>query len=337
MANEEHVELLKQGATVWNAWRREHRLEIRPELDGADLNGFDLSNAFLDYAVLSNAELNDTNLHRAKLMGTDLNCSKFCGANLSEAGLAYVNLSGADLSGADLSGALLSNAILNAVRLDGTKWHGVRVGYTVFARLDLRVVEELDTVIHLSPSKVDILSVQLPEGETRRHFLRGVGFPDILIDYLPSLLTSAIQYESCFISYAHQDEALAKRLYKDLQDKGVRCWYAPEDLKIGDRIRSRIDQAIQVQEKLLLLLSEHSLASSWVEFEVEAALEREQRQGCDVLFPVRLDDAVIQTTQAWAATLRRMRHIGDFTNWQDGMIYQQRFEELLRHLKIKTL
>src|SRR2546421_5242531 len=98
-------------------------------------------------------------------------------------------------------------------------------------------------------------------------------------------------------------------------------------MKIGDRIRLRIEEAIHLQEKLLLLLSEASLASSWVEFEVEAALEKEQRQRCEVLFPVRLDDAVMQTTQAWAATLRRMRHIGNFTNWQDDAIYQQRFAE----------
>jgi hypothetical protein len=107
-------------------------------------------------------------------------------------------------------------------------------------------------------------------------------------------------------------------------------------MKIGDRIRSRIDQAIHLQEKLLLLLSEHSLTSSWVEVEVEAALEKEQRQGCDVLFPVRLDDAVMHTSQAWAATLRRMRHIGDLTNWQDDAVYQQRLAELLNHLKVQT-
>jgi hypothetical protein len=107
-------------------------------------------------------------------------------------------------------------------------------------------------------------------------------------------------------------------------------------MKIGDRIRSHIDQAIHLQKKLLLLLSEHSLASFWVEVEVEAALEKEQRQGGDVLFPVRLDDAVMHTSRAWAATLRRTRHIGDFTNWQDDAIYQQRFEELLLHLKVRT-
>ena len=46
-------------------------------------------------------------------------------------------------------------------------------------------------------------------------------------------------------------------------------------MKIGNKFRQRIDEAIHLQDKLLLLLSEHSIASTWVENEVEAALEGE--------------------------------------------------------------
>jgi len=66
---------------------------------------------------------------------------------------------------------------------------------------------------------------------------------------------------------------------------------------------------------------------------VEAALEKEQRQQREVLFPVRLDDAVMQTSQAWAAKFRRTRHIGDFTNWTDPQAYQIALDRLLRDLK----
>jgi hypothetical protein len=149
-------------------------------------------------------------------------------------------------------------------------------------------------------------------------------------------MMSPIQYHSCFISYSSKDDILARRLYADLQDQGVRCWFAPEDMKIGDKIRARIDEAIHMQDKLLLLLSKHALASTWVEDEVEAALEKEQRQQREVLFPVRLDESVMQTTQAWAAKPRRTRHIGDFTRWTDPQAYQQAFERLLRDLKAES-
>jgi hypothetical protein len=142
-----------------------------------------------------------------------------------------------------------------------------------------------------------------------------------------------IQYHSVFISYSSQDHLLAHRLHADLQAHGVRCWFAPEDLKIGDRFHSRIDEAIHLQDKLLLMLSEHAIWSNWVEIEVRAALEKEQRQHRDVLFPVRLDSSVMETSQAWAAMLRRSRHIGNFTRWTDPQEYQQAFDRLLRDLK----
>jgi hypothetical protein len=60
-----------------------------------------------------------------------------------------------------------------------------------------------------------------------------IGLPDRLIDYLPSLLNEAIQHYSCFISYSSKDQAFAERLHADLQNNGVRCWFAPHDMRIG--------------------------------------------------------------------------------------------------------
>jgi hypothetical protein len=61
---------------------------------------------------------------------------------------------------------------------------------------------------------------------------------DRLMDYLPSLLEEeAIQYYSCFISYS--DDAFAKRPHTDLQNTGVRCWFAPHDLAIGAKTGTR--------------------------------------------------------------------------------------------------
>lgn len=141
------------------------------------------------------------------------------------------------------------------------------------------------------------------------------------------------RYHSCFLSYAHQDEPLAQRLYSDLQTQGVQCWSAAHNMKIGAKIRPTIDEAIQRQEKILILLSQHSINSAWVEDEVEAAFEYEQREQREMLFPVRLDNAVMETSQAWAAKLRRTRHIGDFTNWTEPGAYQRAFERLLRDLE----
>ena len=116
----------------------------------------------------------------------------------------------------------------------------------------------------------------------------------------------------------------------------VRCWFAPEDLKIGDRIRVSIDESIRVFDKLLLVLSKHSVHSNWVEEEVETALEREGIEKRLVLFPIRLDETVMKIQSGWAADIKRTRNIGDFRKWKDHDSYQRKLNRLLRDLKIET-
>ena len=141
---------------------------------------------------------------------------------------------------------------------------------------------------------------------------RGVGLLDNLIDYLPSLLNQPIQFYSCFISYSSKDQKFADRLHADLQNKGVRCWFTPHDLPIGAKTLDTIDEAIRLRDKVLLILSRHSIESDWVEDEVTKAFAEEKSRKQLVLFPIRLDDTVMKTTEAWAGKLRDNRNIGDF-------------------------
>jgi len=347
MANQEHLDILKQGVEAWNQWREEHP-EIRPDLSYADLSGATLGGVNLSGTSLRGADLNKANLSYADLVGARCRETKLRGADLSRADLRRVDLSRADLSradlravcldGADLSDANLSevdftDANLSRAVLTNANFSNAFLRNTVFVRVDLTSVQGLESVIHYGPSVVDVKTVVLPQGDIRKHFLRGTGFPESFIDYLSALLATSIQYFSLFISYSRRDEDFAKRLYADLQNKGVRCWFAPEDMKIGDNIHARIDESIHLYDKLLLVLSKHALASSWVEREVAAALEKEQQQGKPVLFPIRLDETVMQASQAWAADIRRRKHISDFTRWKHHHDYQQAFERLLRDLK----
>lgn len=322
MANQEHLELLKQGVEQWNKWREQHS-EIQPDLSGANLRNADLCSVDLKNAILIDADLSSANL-----MGADLSYT-----NLNRTYLNHTNLHGANLSGACLIGARLSHANLSGVNLNGTDLSNSYLGDTILAAVDLHETKGLAAIQHYGPSHIDLHTLQLPQDGSALHFLRGAGVSDEWINLYRAQMMHPIQYHSCLLSYSSKDEMLVQRLHADLQDRGVRCWFAPEDMKIGDKLRARIDEAIHVHEKLLLLLSEHAIKSDWVEDEVEAALEKEKRQQREVLFPVRLDDAVMQTAQAWAAKLRRTRHIGDFTNWTNPQAYQQAFERLLRDLK----
>jgi hypothetical protein len=152
---------------------------------------------------------------------------------------------------------------------------------------------------------------------------------------LPSLLNQAIQHYSCFISYSANDDEFAQRIHADLQNKGVRCWFAPHDLPIGAKTWDAIDEAIKLRHKLLLILSKNSIGSEWsewVEDEVQKAFAEERDRKELVLFPVRIDDAVMETQEPWARKLRDQRNVGDFRRWKDHDAYQQSFARVLRDL-----
>lgn len=260
-------------------------------------------------------DLVDASLHKADLAGDGAS-----GANLYNANLRNANLVGSNLQGVNLRDANLP---------------GATFGFTVLGNTNLKGALGLESCRHVGPSTIDYQTLA-KSWPVPIVFLRGCGLPDSLIEYLPSLLNQPVQFYSCFISYSTNDQDFADRLHADLQNKGVRCWFAPQDLKIGDRFRQRIDEAIRLHEKLLLILSEHSIRSDWVREEVESCLERERQEKRTVLFPVRLDDAVMNTGEAWAASIRRQRHIGDFTQWKEHDAYQKALERLLRDLETEN-
>ena len=113
-----------------------------------------------------------------------------------------------------------------------------------FNDVDLSGAKGLETVIHLAPSSIGIDTIIRSHGNIPEVFLRGAGVPDLWMTYARALIHNPIDYYSCFISYCSKDEAFAKRLHADLQNNGVRCWFAPEDLRIGDKFWSSIDELI---------------------------------------------------------------------------------------------
>lgn len=192
-------------------------------------------------------------------------------------------------------------------------------------------MEDLQAVVHHAPSSISTDTTVGDDPETIQ-FLRGCGLPDEFIHSLSSLSHEAREFYSCFLSYSSEDQEFAERLHTDLQGNGVRCWFAPEHLKIGDRTRQVIHDTIRLRDKLLVVLTKSSVESDWVEEEVETALRKERDDKSTVLFPIRLDDAVMETKTGWAETLCD-RTIGDFRNWKEQASYQKALQRLLKALK----
>jgi uncharacterized protein YjbI with pentapeptide repeats len=127
MANQSHLDVLKQGTQEWNAWRAAHPEVTQPDLSGVDLErvylegahlgGAHLEGAYLRRAYLRRANLMEADLRRADLRRTDLFQSDLRKADLSGARLRAANLRKANLEGAHLRGAIMLRADLSKAHL----------------------------------------------------------------------------------------------------------------------------------------------------------------------------------------------------------------------------
>jgi len=120
MAIQRHLDNIKKGVDVWNAWIRSSG--ERPDLRDADLKGMNLKGYHLKEALLKGAKLNKANLQKAKL---------------DNAYMRKANLTGADLTGASLSGANLRHAVLRNAKLKNAYLRRADFSYVDFGGADL--------------------------------------------------------------------------------------------------------------------------------------------------------------------------------------------------------
>ncbi len=104
-----------------------------------------------------------------------------------------------------------------------------------------------------------------------------------------------------FISYSHQDKPFVERLEQRLQKEGIDIWRDEKDATAG-RLERQINDAIFEKDALLLVFSQHSCGSDWVEWEASRAREVEKQEDRDVLCPIALDDA--WKTATWRGPLQ---------------------------------
>ena len=215
--------------------------------------------------------------------------------------------------------------------------------HTVFADSDLSEARGLELVRHGGPSTIGIDTLFRSRGKIPEVFLRGCGVPESVIANRFALIGALepIQFYSCFISYSTKDQDFAKRLHARMVEEKLRVWFAPEDMQGGKKLHEQVDRAIQVHDRLLLVLSEESINSKWVKDEIRRARKSEVRESRRKLFPIRLVD--FKTISEWelfdadlaedlAAEIRQY-FIPDFSNWKDHDSFEAGFARLLRDLR----
>jgi uncharacterized protein YjbI with pentapeptide repeats len=205
-------------------------------LTRTNLKGASLSSADLRWASLTRALLSEARLEKANLLGADLKLTELRRAILFEANLENAHLTRANLTEADLRSANLLGADFSGAQVADCNFNGALLARTVFGDTDLSMARGLEKVEHIGPSVVGVDTIYRSQGKIPALFLRGCGLPDAFITYIGSLVGIPIEFYSCFISHSTKDQDFAERLYADLQSRGVRCWFAREDVKGGKKL-----------------------------------------------------------------------------------------------------
>jgi uncharacterized protein YjbI with pentapeptide repeats len=352
-----------EGSNLWRADLRQC------DLGGANLNGAYFGETNLREANLVKADFSHANLTEADLSGDDLREANFTHATLIKSKLTNAkfiraHLRGADLSGSNLRRANFRQADLNETDLTDTDitevyvsrsdFSKATVGRTVFGNLDLSKAIGLRDVNHIAPSTIGIDTLSKSKGKISEGFLQGCGLSDADIEYAmlfnPDLsneeinkilykiydlrATQALQISPLFISYSHADTKFVSKIGDNLTEKGIRYWRDIHGMKAG-RVEKQLDQAIRQNPTVLLVLSEHSLSSDWVEHEVRTARGLEKEMGHDVLCPIALDDS--WKSSRWPKRIMEQimeYNILDFSAWQDDSKFEGMFRKLIDGLEL---
>jgi hypothetical protein len=136
MANQEHLDILKQGVEVWNQWRKEHR-DVHPDLSGVDLDGAHFNDARFSFSQFNGDRFSDAQLHRAYFVNSDLSYANCSRSLLTEAHLDRAKLKKTNLSEAKLQHAKVRKGftpVLLPIHLDQAP-HEMRGSWTRLLRL----------------------------------------------------------------------------------------------------------------------------------------------------------------------------------------------------------
>ncbi|MFA9370133.1 MAG: toll/interleukin-1 receptor domain-containing protein [Labilibaculum antarcticum] len=98
---------------------------------------------------------------------------------------------------------------------------------------------------------------------------------------------------SIFISYSHKDKDFVDKLALILVDKRIKVFVDRWEMKLGDSITTKIQDAISDASYLMVILSKSSVGSDWCKREITTALMLELERKRVVLLPVIIEDCEI--------------------------------------------
>lgn len=121
-----------------------------------------------------------------------------------------------------------------------------------------------------------------------------------------------------FISYSSKNSTTAQAICHELEDNHIKCWMAPRDIPVGAKYASVIAQAIKSCKAVVLVFSEQSAISPWVESEINIAFSNRKP-----IVPYKIDAAVLEQYDEFYMMLNNRHWIESYPD------FKTRFVELV--------
>ena len=121
-----------------------------------------------------------------------------------------------------------------------------------------------------------------------------------------------------FISYSHKNINAAQAICHELEDKGIKCWMAPRDIPVGAKYASVISKAIVHSKIVVLVFSDYSARSPWVESEINIAFSNRK-----TIIPYKIDKTNYEEFDEFYLMLNNRHWIEAYPD------YKTRFKELV--------
>jgi DNA-binding transcriptional regulator YhcF (GntR family) len=116
-----------------------------------------------------------------------------------------------------------------------------------------------------------------------------------------------------FMSHNHTDHEIALKLATDLIDNGVDVWLDKWEIRIGDSLIKKIfEEGLANCDAFIILLSKASVASSWVQHELDVAMVN-KIEGLTKIMPVVVENCTIPVS------LRALRWLDITNNYENGL------------------
>ncbi len=142
---------------------------------------------------------------------------------------------------------------------------------TFFAGYECRTFNEFPRKLKNSIEKcISVKDTRLLADKLSEIFLSQNIIPhDRVNHYLKETIANKLPKSTVFISHSSTDKPFAKKLMNELsQDKSLKFWIDENEILVGDDIQKSITKNLQQSDYLLVIISDNSIKSNWVNFEV---------------------------------------------------------------------